>query len=124
VLDIEFSVDSISMLFLFLTSFIFYICTFLAFETFYEDLKSLKLFFFLLFVMQSFVSAAFFAVSPVFFYFFFEAVLVPMYLIIVLWGARLRKIKAAYLFFMYTIIFSFFLLYSLVILYNSVNYVF
>lgn len=70
--------------------------------------------------MQSFIFLAFFTVSLFFFYVFFEAVLLPMYLIIIIWGSRLRKIKAAYFFFMYTLFFSFFLLYALLIMYNSI----
>ncbi|KAK1928303.1 NADH-ubiquinone oxidoreductase chain 4 [Phytophthora citrophthora] len=37
------------------------------------------------------------------FYIFFESVLIPMFLIIGIWGSRERKIKASYLFFMYTL---------------------
>ena len=36
------------------------------------------------------------------FYIFFESVLIPMFIIIGVWGARERKIRAAYQFFLYT----------------------
>lgn len=120
----EFSVDSISLLFLFLTSFIFLICSFLVFDLYSYDLKSLKLFYILMFFMEFFIFLAFFTLSLFFFYVFFEAVLLPMYLIIIVWGSRSRKIKAAYFFFLYTLFFSFFLLYALLLLYNSVSYIF
>jgi proton-translocating NADH-quinone oxidoreductase chain M len=123
-IDIELGVDSISIAFLFLTAFIFYLCTFLAFESFYGDYSSTRLFYILLFSLQFFVSMAFFVMNLILFYFFFEAVLLPMYLIIIIWGSRLRKIKAAYLFFMYTMFLSFFLLYALLIIYNSVSFIF
>ena len=37
------------------------------------------------------------------FYIFFERVLIPMYIIIGVWGSRERKIRAAYMFFFYTL---------------------
>lgn len=120
----EFSVDSISLIFLFLTSFIFLICSFLAFDLYSHDAKSLKLLYVLIFFMEFFIFLAFFTLSLFFFYIFFEAVLLPMYLIIIIWGSRSRKIKAAYFFFLYTLFFSFFLLYAILILYNSVPYIF
>jgi proton-translocating NADH-quinone oxidoreductase chain M len=39
-----------------------------------------------------------------FFYIFFESVLIPMFLIVGIWGSRERKILAAYYFFLYTLL--------------------
>lgn len=51
------------------------------------------------------------------FYIFFEAVLMPMFLIIGVWGSRTRKIRAAYQFFLYTLSGSLFMLLAILIIY-------
>jgi NADH-quinone oxidoreductase subunit M len=84
VLNCEFFVDSISLMFLFLSSFIFFLTTFVVCENYYEELPSVKYTYILLFIMQGFIHLAFFSLSIFFFYAFFEAVLIPMYLIIII----------------------------------------
>jgi NADH-quinone oxidoreductase subunit M len=61
------------------------------------------------------------------FYFFvlFESLLIPMFILIGVWGARTRKIKAAYYFFLYTLFGSLFMLFGMIYLYHmtgSLNY--
>lgn len=51
------------------------------------------------------------------FYVFFESLLIPMFLLIGYWGARSRKIKAGYLFFLYTLFGSLFMLFGVLYLY-------
>jgi proton-translocating NADH-quinone oxidoreductase chain M len=51
------------------------------------------------------------------FYIFFESILIPMYLIIGIWGSRTRKIKAAYQFFIYTLIGSVLMLLAIFFIY-------
>lgn len=61
-----------------------------------------------------------------FFYIFFEIVLIPMFLVIGVWGSRQRKIRAAYLFFLYTLLGSLFMLIGVVYIYRlvgSTNYI-
>lgn len=45
-----------------------------------------------------------------FFFFFFEAVVIPLYLLVGIWGSRVRKIYAAYQLFIYTLFGSFFMM--------------
>ncbi len=52
------------------------------------------------------------------FYIFFEGVLIPMFLIIGVWGAREAKIRASYYFFFYTFLGSVFMLLSIFTLYS------
>jgi len=56
-----------------------------------------------LLVIGLFLCIIFTAENVVMFYVFFEAILIPMYLIIGIWGSRERKIRAVYLFFFYTL---------------------
>jgi proton-translocating NADH-quinone oxidoreductase chain M len=51
------------------------------------------------------------------FYIFFESVLMPMFLIVGVWGSRERKIRAAYQFFLYTLVGSLLMLLAIVIIY-------
>ena len=61
-----------------------------------------------------------FCVRDVFlFYIFFESVLIPMFLVIGIWGSRERKIRAVYLFFFYTLIGSLFMLLAILYIYNK-----
>lgn len=60
-----------------------------------------------------------------YFYVFFESLLIPMFIMIGVWGARERKIKAAYFFFLYTLFGSLFMLFGILYLYflvGSTNY--
>jgi NADH:ubiquinone oxidoreductase subunit 4 (subunit M) len=52
----------------------------------------------------------------VFFYIFFEAILLPMFLLIGVWGSRQRKIHAAYQFFLYTLFGSLFMLIAILVI--------
>jgi NADH-ubiquinone oxidoreductase chain 4 len=52
------------------------------------------------------------------FYIFFESILIPMFILIGIWGSRKRKIHAAYLLFFYTLIGSFFMLISIILIYS------
>ncbi len=53
-----------------------------------------------------------------FFYIFFEALLLPMFLLIGVWGSRERKINAAYRFFLYTLIGSLLMLLGIFFFYS------
>jgi len=57
-------------------------------------------------------------VDVLLFYIFFECVLIPMYLIIGIWGARDQKRLAAYQFFLYTLIGSLLMLLAIITLYT------
>jgi len=60
--------------------------------------------------MSSFLIVVFSVLDVIIFYIFFESILIPMFLIIGVWGSRTRKLKAAYQFFLYTLIGSLFML--------------
>jgi NADH-quinone oxidoreductase subunit M len=51
------------------------------------------------------------------FFIFFEAVLIPMFFLIGSWGSRSRRIKASFYFFIYTLIGSIFMFFSILIIY-------
>jgi NADH:ubiquinone oxidoreductase subunit 4 (subunit M) len=53
------------------------------------------------------------------FYIMFEGILIPMFLIIGVWGARQQKVTAAYYFFFYTLVGSLLMLLCVIYLYNT-----
>jgi len=115
-LFIFFGIDSLNMIFLLLTTFIFPFCYYYLFlkinnteaEFFSRDIFAIAMLLLELGLLLTFTCMHLLA-----FYFFFESLLIPMYFIIFLWGAKdVRKFKAANYFFLYTSFFSSFMLYS------------
>ena len=104
-IDFSFGLDGISVLFFFLSSFLIFLCVIFILKT--ELLKESLIF---LTLINLCLLLIFSALDLLIFYVFFEAVLVPMSLLIGLWGSRERKIRAFYLFFFYTLVGSLFML--------------
>ena len=116
------AVDGISLAFLLLTLFIFPFC-FLAARSIPAD--GTKQFCNYLLAMELLLVLTFTTLDLFYFYVFFESLLIPMFIIIGVWGARARKIKAAYYFFLYTLFGSLIILFGLIYLYfviGSTNY--
>ena len=90
----SFGLDGISLLFLFLSS----LLVFLTILFIWEDSR-FKEYVLNLLVIELFLCFIFSTLDLFIFYAFFEAILIPMYLIIGIWGSRQRKIRAVYLFF-------------------------
>ena len=67
-------------------------------------------------VLQTLILGAFSAVDIILFYVFFEAILIPMFFIIGIWGGD-NRVYAAYKFFLYTLFGSVFLLVAIVFAY-------
>jgi proton-translocating NADH-quinone oxidoreductase chain M len=103
--DFSFGLDGISVLFFFLSSFLIFLSVIFVLET---DLLKESLIF--LSLINLFLLLIFSSLDLLVFYVFFEAVLVPMSLLIGLWGSRERKVRAFYLFFFYTLVGSLFML--------------
>ena len=72
-------------------------------------------------LVEIFLVLSFCTTNLFFFFIFFEAVLIPMYLIVGIWGGRNRKINASYYFFLYTLFGSFFLLYGILSVFTIVE---
>jgi|TARA_B100000683_G_scaffold168250_1_gene162205 NADH-quinone oxidoreductase subunit M len=57
-------------------------------------------------LLESILFAVFSSLDVMLFYLLFEAVLIPMFLIIGFYGSRGRKIRSAYMLFLYTLVSS------------------
>nr|YP_009465550.1 NADH dehydrogenase subunit 4 [Trilophozia quinquedentata]AUZ97197.1 NADH dehydrogenase subunit 4 [Trilophozia quinquedentata] len=100
-------IDGISLFFVILTTFLTPICILVGFYSVKSYKKEYMIAFF---ICESFLIAVFCSLDLLIFYVFFESVLIPMFIIIGVWGSRQRKIKAAYQFFLYTLMGSLFML--------------
>jgi NADH-quinone oxidoreductase subunit M len=116
--SISFGLDGLSLCFLLLTAYIFPICFLSCSNTMGLKYKEFVIYVLLL---EVFVVLSFCVTNLLFFYVFFESVLIPMYVIIGIWGARDRKINASYYFFLYTLFGSFFLLYGILCIHSIVE---
>jgi proton-translocating NADH-quinone oxidoreductase chain M len=106
-------VDGISIFFLLLTTMLVPICLLNCWNNVPHFLKE----FFILFLFLDFLLInAFSVLDLLFFYVFFESTLIPMFLIIGIWGSRQRKVLASYYFFLYTLIGSIIMLISIIYL--------
>jgi NADH-quinone oxidoreductase subunit M len=106
-------IDGISMWFVLLTAFINVIVVIAGWEVITERVNQYMGAFMML---SGLMIGVFSAVDGMLFYVFFEATLIPMYLIIGIWGGP-RKIYAAFKFFLYTLLGSLLMLIALIYLY-------
>ena len=102
IINIEYNlgIDSLSIIFIFLTLFLIPICLIISWKSIYYNTK----YFFLLFlILEILLINVFCAVDLMLFYIAFESILIPMYFLIGYWGSRERRMHAAFQFFLYTL---------------------
>ncbi|TIP85547.1 MAG: NADH-quinone oxidoreductase subunit M [Mesorhizobium sp.] len=92
-------VDGISMLFVILTTFLMPLCILASWESIETRVKAYMIAFLLL---ETLMIGVFCALDIVLFYVFFEAGLIPMFIIIGVWGGK-RRVYASFKFFLYTL---------------------
>jgi len=100
-------IDGISLFFILLTTFLIPICMLAGWSSIQNYRREYMIAFL---VLEALMIAVFCQLDLLLFYVFFESVLIPMFLIIGVWGSRERKIRAAYQFFLYTLFGSVFML--------------
>jgi len=106
-------VDGISMWLVVLTTFLTPLCVLVSWKSIHERVKE---FFILLLILETALIGVFMALDLFVFYFFWESTLIPMALLIGMYGHG-RKVYAAVKFFMYTMIASVFMLAAILWLY-------
>jgi NADH-quinone oxidoreductase subunit M len=93
-------VDGISMLFVILTTFLMPLCILASWESIQKRVKAYMIAFL---VLETLMIGVFCALDLVIFYVFFEAGLIPMFIIIGVWGGK-RRVYASFKFFLYTLL--------------------
>ncbi|EKF20196.1 NADH-quinone oxidoreductase subunit M [Nitratireductor pacificus] len=93
-------VDGISMLFVILTTFLMPFCILASWEAIDKRVKEYMIAFL---ILETLMIGVFCALDVVLFYVFFEAGLIPMFIIIGVWGGK-RRVYASFKFFLYTLL--------------------
>ena len=106
-------VDGISILFIVLTTFITPICIISCINSVKERVKE---FLIAILVLETFMIGVFCSLDLVIFYLFFEGGLIPMFLIIGVWGGS-RKVYSAFKFFLFTLLGSVLMLVAIIVIY-------
>ena len=112
-LKYKMGVDGISMLFVILTTFLMPITILASWESVEHRVKEYMIAFL---VLETLMIGVFCALDLVLFYLFFEAGLIPMFLIIGVWGGK-RRVYASFKFFLYTLLGSVLMLLAMMAMY-------
>ena len=107
-------IDGISLFFILLTTLLIPICLLASWDAIKFNEKE---YFIAFLAMEALVIAVFCVLDIILFYVFFESVLIPMFIIIGVWGSRERRIRAAYMFFLYTLLGSVLMLLAILYIY-------
>ena len=106
-------VDGISILFIVLTTFITPICIISCINSVKTRVKE---FLIAILILETFMIGVFCSLDLVIFYLFFEAGLIPMFLIIGVWGGP-KRVYSAFKFFLFTLLGSVLMLVAIIVIY-------
>ena len=112
-LKYKMGVDGISMLFVILTTFLMPLCILASWESIQTRVKEYMIAFL---VLETLMLGVFCALDLVLFYLFFEGGLIPMFIIIGVWGGK-RRVYASFKFFLYTLLGSVLMLLAMMAMY-------
>lgn len=106
-------VDGISVLFVILTTFLMPFCILASWTSVTHRIKEYMIAFL---ILETFMIGVFCSLDLMLFYIFFEAGLIPMFIIIGVWGGK-RRVYASYKFFLYTLLGSVLMLLAMMAMY-------
>ena len=106
-------IDGISLFFVLLATLLTPICVLASWDSVHVRVKEYMIAFL---VLETFMVGMFCALDLALFYVFFEGVLIPMFLIIGVWGGK-RRVYAAFKFFLYTLLGSVLMLLAIIAIY-------
>ena len=116
-IDYQMGVDGISVLFVVLTAFLMPICILASWQAITLRVREFMIAFLLL---ECMMIGVFCSLDFVLFYLFFEGGLIPMFLIIGVWGGS-RRVYSSFKFFLYTLLGSVLLLLAMIYMYFEVG---
>jgi len=106
-------IDGISILFIFLTTILSVLCVLVSWKAIETKVKEFHI---AILIMETGMLGVFVALDFFLFYLFWEAMLIPMFLLIGVWGGQ-NRVYAAIKFFLYTLVGSVLMLVGIVVLY-------
>ena len=112
-INFQLGIDGISILFVILTTFIAPLCIFSGIKSIKYKIKE---FLIAILLMETLMLGVFCSLDLVIFYLFFEAGLIPMFLIIGIWGGP-RRVYSAFKFFLFTLLGSVLMLIAIISIY-------
>jgi len=112
-LKYKMGVDGISMLFVILTTFLMPLCILASWVSIQDRVKEYMIAFL---VLETLMLGVFSSLDLVLFYLFFEGGLIPMFIIIGVWGGK-RRVYASFKFFLYTLLGSVLMLLAMMAMY-------
>ena len=112
-INFKLGIDGISILFVLLTTFIVPICIFSAIQSIKFKIKE---FLIAILLMETLMLGVFCSLDLVVFYLFFEGGLIPMFLIIGIWGGP-KRVYSAFKFFLFTLLGSVLMLIAIISIY-------
>ncbi len=110
-------IDGVSLFFVLLSTFLTPICVVASWTSVTRRVKEYMVAFL---VLETLMVGMFCALDFVVFYMFFEGVLIPMFLIIGVWGGP-RRVYAAFKFFLYTLLGSVLMLLAILVIYHQIG---
>jgi proton-translocating NADH-quinone oxidoreductase chain M len=116
--NIMLGVDGVSLLFLVLTTLLIPVCFVISWYSVKYFIKEYLITFL---ILDFLLIGTFSSLDLLLFYVLFESILIPMFLIIGIWGSRERKILANYYLFMYTIFGSLLLLVAIIYIFDQIG---
>jgi NADH-quinone oxidoreductase subunit M len=116
--SLHLAVDGLGLYFVFLSVLLLPVCILCAWSTVITRVAEFQL---LLHFITFLLILVFTVQDLLLFYIAFESILIPMFLLIGVWGSRDRKIHASYQFFLYTLIGSIFMLIAIIYLFSTVG---
>ena len=108
-------VDGISVLFVILTTFMMPLCILASWESVEKRVKEYMVAFL---ILETLMIGVFCALDIVLFYVFFEAGLIPLFIIIGVWGGK-RRVYASFKFFLYTLLGSVLMLLAIMVMFGQ-----
>jgi NADH-quinone oxidoreductase subunit M len=106
-------IDGISLFFVLLSTLLTPVCVLASWEAIQNRVREYMIAFL---ILETFMVGMFCALDLALFYVFFEGVLIPMFLIIGVWGGK-RRVYAAFKFFLYTLLGSVLMLLAIIAIY-------
>lgn len=123
-LHMHMGVDGLSLYFVLLTTFTLPICILASWDRFgvaEAVTHNIKAYMIALLVLESLLIAVFVVLDLLLFYVFFEAVLIPLFVLVGVWGASADRIRASFLLFLYTLFGSLFMLLAFLVIFYHVG---
>ena len=111
-------IDGTSLYFVLLTTFITPLC---LLSNWTDITKKIKYFLISFLILETLQIAVFVVLDLLLFYIFFESVLIPLFIVILTWGASESRIRAAFLLFLYTLFGSLFMLLAIMTIYYNLG---